>query len=36
MTVKQDLTGLRGAAVEKVYAEGKAWLAGSEEPGKVP
>jgi hypothetical protein len=32
-TVKGDLPGLRGAAVEKVYAEGKAWLAGSEKPG---
>lgn len=27
-TVKTDLPGLRGAAVEQVYAEGKAWLAG--------
>ena len=32
-TVKQGLPGLRGPAVEKVYAEGKAWLAGSEKPG---
>jgi hypothetical protein len=27
-TVKTDLPGLRGAAVEQVYAEGKAWLEG--------
>ena len=27
--VKADLPGLRGLAVEKVYAEGKAWLAGA-------
>jgi hypothetical protein len=32
-TVKQGLPGLRGPAVEQVYAEGKAWLAGSEKPG---
>ena len=32
-TVKQGLPGLRGPEVEKVYAEGKAWLAGSEKPG---
>ena len=32
-TVKGDLPGLRGPGVEKVYAEGKAWLAGSERPG---
>jgi hypothetical protein len=32
-TVKQGLPGLRGPEVEKVYAEGKAWLAGSETPG---
>lgn len=31
--VRKGLPGLRGAAVEKVYAEGKAWLAGSENPG---
>ena len=35
MTVKTDLPGLRGPAVEKLYAEGKAWLAGSREPGQV-
>ena len=35
MTVKEDLPGLRGAAVEKLYAEGRAWLAGSEKPGKL-
>jgi hypothetical protein len=34
-TVKDNLPGLRGAEVEKLYAEGKAWLAGSREPGKV-
>ena len=32
-TVKQGLPGLRGAAVEKLYAEGKAWLAGAARPG---
>jgi len=32
--VKLDLPGLRGPAVEKVYAEGKAWLAGSPRPGE--
>lgn len=35
MTVKTDLPGLRGTAVENLYAEGKAWLAGSSEPGQV-
>ncbi len=35
MTVKTDLPGLRGRAVEKLYEEGKAWLAGSSEPGQV-
>jgi hypothetical protein len=24
---------LKGASVEKIYGEGKAWLAGSEMPG---
>ena len=33
-TVKGGLPGLRGPAVEKLYAEGKAWLAGSERPGE--
>ena len=33
--VKGDLPGLRGPVIEKVYAEGKAWLAGSERPGEV-
>ncbi|MBN1451517.1 MAG: nuclear transport factor 2 family protein [Anaerolineales bacterium] len=28
-TVKDDLPGLRGPAVEKLYVEGKAWLAGA-------
>ena len=32
--VKADLPGLRGPAVEKVYAEGMAWLAGSARPGE--
>ncbi len=32
--VKNDLPGLRGPAVEKLYAEGKAWLAGSARPGE--
>jgi hypothetical protein len=32
--VKGDLPGLRGPAVEKLYAEGKAWLAGSARPGE--
>jgi hypothetical protein len=31
--VKGNLPGLRGAAVETLYAEGKAWLAGSPRPG---
>jgi hypothetical protein len=32
-TVKDGLPGLRGAAVEKLYAEGRAWLAGAPSPG---
>jgi len=32
--VKTDLPGLRGPAVEKLYAEGQAWLAGSAQPGQ--
>jgi len=32
--VKNDLPGIRGPAVEKLYAEGKAWLAGSARPGE--
>jgi len=31
--VKPGLPGLRGEAVERLYAEGRAWLAGSERPG---
>jgi hypothetical protein len=31
--VKIGLPGLRGEAVEKLYAEGQAWLAGSATPG---
>ncbi len=33
--VKTCLPGLRGPVVEKVYAEGKAWLAGSSGPGDL-
>src|SRR5688500_15353889 len=32
--VKDNLPGLRGPVVEKLYAEGKAWLAGSARPGE--
>lgn len=32
-TVKPNLPGLRGEAVERLYAEGAAWLGGSERPG---
>jgi hypothetical protein len=32
-TVKGNLPGLRGKAVETLYAEGRAWLAGSPTPG---
>ena len=32
--VKKDLPGLRGPAVEKLYKEGAAWLAGSARPGE--
>ena len=32
--VKLGLPGLRGAAIEKLYAEGKAWLAGATTPGE--
>ena len=31
--VKMDMPGLRGPIVEKVYAEGKAWLAGAATAG---
>jgi len=31
--VRKGLPGLKGASVERVYAEGKSWLAGSENPG---
>jgi SnoaL-like domain len=31
--VKAHLPGLRGAAVERLYEEGRAWLAGSARPG---
>ena len=32
-TVKDGLPGLRGPAVETLYAEGRAWLSGSTKPG---
>lgn len=32
--VKEGLPGLRGPAVEKLYAEGKEWLAGAAGPGE--
>ena len=32
--VKGNLPGLRGAVVERVYAEGRGWLAGSPKPGE--
>jgi hypothetical protein len=32
-TVKGNLPGLRGKAVETLYAEGRAWLAGSPTAG---
>lgn len=32
--VKTGLPGLRGPVVEKLYAEGKAWLEGSAQPGE--
>jgi len=32
-TVKEGLPGLRGPAVELLYAEGREWLAGSARPG---
>lgn len=33
-TVKPDLPGLRGPAVELLYSEGRAWLSGSPTPGR--
>lgn len=33
--VKDGLPGLRGPSVDKLYAEGKAWLAGSPTPGEA-
>ena len=33
-SVKLDLPGLRGPAVEKLYAEGKSWLSGALRPGE--
>jgi len=32
--VKDGLPGLRGPAVDKLYAEGKAWLGGASRPGE--
>ena len=32
--IKKGLPGLRGEAVEKLYAEGRAWLGGSSTPGE--
>jgi hypothetical protein len=32
--VKSDLPGLRGPGIEKLYAEGNAWLSGSARPGE--
>ena len=32
--VKNGMPGLRGAAVEKLYVEGKAWLEGYAQPGE--
>ncbi|MFZ3555857.1 nuclear transport factor 2 family protein [Streptomyces sp. BH055] len=34
-TVKEGLPGLTGKAVDRLYEEGAAWLAGSARPGKV-
>ena len=34
-TIKTGLPGLRGTAVEQLYAEGKAWLEGSAQPGEL-
>jgi len=34
-TVKQGLPGLRGDAVQRLYDEGAAWLAGSARPGNT-
>lgn len=31
--IRDGLPGLRGTAVQKLYAEGRAWLAGSAQPG---
>jgi len=33
-SINGDLPGLRGPVVEKLYAEGKVWLDGSEQPGE--
>ena len=33
--VKNGLPGLRGSEVKQLYAEGKAWLEGSQSPGRL-
>ncbi len=35
LSVKDGLPGLHGPEVEKLYEEGKAWLAGSEQPEEL-
>ena len=32
--IREGLPGLRGAAVQKLYSEGRAWLNGSQAPGE--
>ena len=34
LTVKEALPGLKGPAVDKLYAEGRAWLEGADTPGE--
>jgi len=34
-SIKDDLTGLRGTAVEKLYSEGNARFKGFEKPGEL-
>ena len=34
-SIKGDLPGTRGSVVEKLYAEGAAWLDGSARPGEA-
>lgn len=33
--VKDNLPGLRGTAIQKLYTEGKDWLEGSDQPGEL-